>query len=111
MMVIDACLTDADDFRMPGKRGEISEKIHRTIVENIARMQSYHGKDILAFLRDGDGLEATLAIDPDGDDTLHAGLAGTLDDGVEVPVELGKIEVRVGVGEHVATSEPRRRPK
>ena len=37
--------------------------------------------------------------------------AGAVDDGIELSLELGKIEVGVRIGEHVATSAPRRRPR
>ena len=99
-MVIHPGLPDGDDLGMPGQRGKFPEKIHRALVENVARMQPDHRVNIVVFFRDGQRLAAAGAIDAYGNDTAHAGLAGTGNDGVELTLELGEIKMRVGVGEH-----------
>ena len=98
MVVIHAGLADGDNFGMAGKSGKFLEEIHRTFVENVARVQSYHGKDVVVFLGDGQRPAAAFAVDAHRDDAVHTDVAGAGDDGIELPVELGKIEVRVGVG-------------
>ena len=99
-MVIHPRLTDGDNLRMTGQRGEFLEEFHRAGVEHIAGVQSDHRKDVVVFLRKGDGFAATLATDADGDDAVHAGFAGPGDDSVDLPVELREIEMSVGVGKH-----------
>jgi hypothetical protein len=83
---------------MPGKSGKFLEEIHGTLIENVARVQSYHGKDVVVFLGDGQRPAAAFAVDADGDDAVHTGFAGARDDSIELSVELGEIEMRVGVG-------------
>ena len=63
-------------------------------------MQTHDGIDVPVFFCDGDGLVAALPVDADGEDAFHAIVARAADDVVESPPELGKIEMRVGVGEH-----------
>ena len=65
-------------------------------------MKSDDRVDVLVFLRDGQRLAAAGAVDADGDDAMDAGIAGAGEDSVELSFELGKVEMRVGVGEHDA---------
>jgi hypothetical protein len=98
MVVIHAGLADGDNFGMAGQCWKFLEEIHRTLIENVARVQSYHGKDVVVFLGDGQRPAAAFAVYAHRDDAVHTSFAGAGDDGIELPVELGKIEVRVGVG-------------
>ena len=100
MIVIHPGLADRDDFGMARQRGEFLEKIHCALVEDVARVEPDHGMDIAVFLRDSQRPATTRRVDTDRDDAVHTGGAGARDDGVEMSFELGKVEMRVGVGQH-----------
>lgn len=63
-------------------------------------MQTERNKDIVKFLRDGQRAMTTFAINADGNDTMHSSLPGAGKNFLQAPLKIGKIQMRVGVGEH-----------
>ena len=73
------------------------------------RMDAHCGVDARKPLRQRHGAPASFDAGADGDHPRHAHLPGAGDDSVDVPGEIGKIEMGMGVDDHGCIFSPEHR--
>ena len=61
-------------------------------------MQPHYGKDIIVFFSESHGPVATFSVDADSNDPPHPCFGGALQDGVDLPGQVGEIKMSVGFG-------------
>jgi len=97
-IAINTGFTDGDDFGVSGERGEIIADVIGGF-GGVVWMPTDGGEDFWILLGDGDATTAAFEVGADGDDSSNASLFGAIEKLGEIVLELGKVQVRVGIVE------------
>src|SRR2546423_664991 len=93
---IEPCFSKSDDFRVLRQFAELGAEILGRFLGG-AWMPAYRGINLRMLIGQGEDAPAAGGVRADGDDAYNPGSAGAVDDLGEVRLEIGVIEMGVGI--------------
>ncbi len=97
-VAIDPRFADRDDFGVAGEGGQIVADVVRGF-GGVVWMPADDGEDFGILFGNGDASATAFEVGADGDDSGDASLFGAIEKLGEIVLELGKVQVRVGIVE------------